>query len=222
MPQQMKDIIIVCEDSYGLDVYSIIEAVNGYDGNARRQSYNVIGFISDNPGVLSGLRVPAPVLGSITEWVPKDGTLFVMGIRDPLNKEKAAKLLEDKGAHFETIIAPWVLLPQEFEVGRGCMLANYNCKHGSRFGNFVIADSAMCESVEVGDYSTLCPFVNITNARIGKRVFVESHAVVMEHRNVGDDSHLLPGSVVITNVKAGNVVAGVPGKRFRGDFNRSK
>ena len=104
-------------------------------------------------------------------------------------------------------------MPDQFNTGEGCIIGNYSCKHGSEFGDFVIADTVMCESVKVGEYSTLCPFSNITNATIGKDVIIGSHAVIMEHKKVGDGATVLPGSVVLTHVKPNSMVSGVPAKR---------
>lgn len=185
----------------------MIEEINA---KADYPRYNVVGFISNKPDPFESTMCKVPVIGTIDKWIETKNNLFVMAIRDPYRKKAAVQQLKKQGAQFETIIAPWVLLPFEFEAGEGCIIGNYNFKQNSRFGDFVIMDAAMCESVEIGDYSTLCPFVNITSATIGKSVYVGSHAAIMSHLNVGDGSYIFPGSIVVKNVKPGSVLAGVP------------
>ena len=64
----------------------------------------------------------------------------------------------------------------------------------------------------IGDYSTTLGFANIPNAKIGKRVYIGSHAVVLGS-SVGDDAEVCVGSIVIRKVKAGTKVFGNPAKR---------
>ncbi len=205
-----RKIVIVCDDKYGLDIFTIIESINANYHGVDSIKYETIGFISDRSDPFENFASPAPLLGRIEDYENKDGLSVVLAIKDPNKKEAVVKQLKSKGAIFETIIAPWALLPFEFEVGEGCIIANYNCKHKSKFGNFVIMDTAMCETVEVGDYSTVCPFVNLTNGIVGKSVYIGSHSVIMVDRTVGDGAYIYPGSIVVKNIKPGSVVAGVP------------
>ena len=206
-----KNVIIVCDDIYGLDVCSIINAIN----NNQTSSYHIIGVISDQKQPFGNIQSNLAILGTIQDWDPGSvNASYVMGIRNPKRKEFAANLLKKRGAKFETLIAPWVLLPSEFLVGEGCILANYNCKYMSKFGDFVTLDAVMCESVEIGDFSTLCPFVNITSAKIGKRVYVGAHSVIMADKKIEDDVYIYPGSIVVNNIKSGSIVAGIPASKI--------
>ena len=200
-------IIIVCEDTYGLDVLAIVEAINHSNGLNR---YSVLGFICDNIKAFDDMDLPVYLLGKISEWVCSGKERYVMAIRNPLHKQKAAELLKRKGAVFETLIAPWVHTPPEFTAGEGCIIGNYLFKNKSVFGKFVIMDNIICESVEIGDYSTLCPFVNITSSNIGQRVYIGTHSAIVSGRIVGDDAYILPGSIVMGNVKPGSRIAGIP------------
>ncbi|MBP3819895.1 MAG: hypothetical protein J6H31_16540 [Butyrivibrio sp.] len=211
--ENTRDIIIVCEDSYGLDVYTIIQEINIAGVAKESPQYRVIGFLSEDNGILSRFKLPAPFFGSISGWDCGLDAKYVLAIRIPEHKRYAAEMLKARGAAFETIMAPWVQHPSEFEHGEGCIIANYNFKHKSKFGDFVTMDTCMCESVEIGNYSTLCPFVNITTASIGERVYIGSHAAIISGRKVEDGATVYPGSIVMSNVKAGVVVAGVPSSR---------
>ena len=211
--REKTDIIIACEDTYGLDIYLMIRAINTWgDG---RKKYHVVGFVSDAPDPFGKTAPPCPVIGSLSDHDAPENTVYTVAIRDPAHKESAVQALRSRDARFETLIAPWAMLAREYKVGEGCIIGNYCFKSRSEFGDFVIMDAAMCETVSVGDYSTLCPFVNMTNATIGKRVFVGSHAIIMEHRTVGDGAYIHPGSLVLTNVRPGSVMRGVPAKRVK-------
>lgn len=205
-----QDIIIVCEDTYGLDVFMIIQAINA---GVSEIKYNVTGFLNNAPDSWSDITPPAPLLGNVSDWNCETGTSFVIAVRDPAHKKASVETLKAKGAVFETIIAPWVQHPSEFTHGEGCIIANYNFKRNSRFGDFVIMDTCMCESVEIGDYSTLCPFVNITTASVGSGVYIGTHSAVISGRKISDNAVLYPGSIVLNNIRPEMTVAGVPAAR---------
>lgn len=206
----MHDIIIVCEDTYGLDVYMMIEAINS---SRSEKKYTVLGFLNEDVGFWKDIEPPKPILGRISDWRCQTDSKYIIAIRNPMHKRMAVEKLKAYGAEFETIIAPWVQHPEEFEHGEGCVIANYNFKRNSRFGDFVIMDTCMCESVEIGDYSTLCPFVNITSAIIGKGVFIGTHSAVISGKKIGDNTMIYPGSIVLSNIKDNMCVAGVPATR---------
>lgn len=210
---KMRNIIIVCEDTYGLDVYMIIKAINASAPEKHSKKYRVLGFLNDNSDRWAELTLPASVLGRVSDWNCRLEAAYVIAIRKPENKRIAVEKLKAQSVEFETIIAPWVQHPLEFEHGEGCVIANYNFKYRSKFGKFVIMDTCMCEAVEIGDYSTLSPFVNITSASIGKNVYIGTHAAVISARTIGDNVTIYPGSIVLSNVKAGTCVAGVPATR---------
>jgi serine acetyltransferase len=82
-------------------------------------------------------------------------------------------------------------------------------------GDFVNVNGGMVgESAVIGDYCTITGFANIASGKLGKRVFVGSHAVVLKSATVGDDAVVGAGSIVVRNVKAGTTVFGNPAKRI--------
>ncbi|MFT4034177.1 MAG: DapH/DapD/GlmU-related protein [Patulibacter sp.] len=57
-------------------------------------------------------------------------------------------------------------------------------------------------------YSRLAP------VKIGSRVFVGAHAIILPGVTIGNDVVVAAGAVVTTDVPDGSVVAGVPAKRI--------
>ena len=82
-------------------------------------------------------------------------------------------------------------------------------------GSFVhVAGSIIGQDSIVDDFSTTTAFVNIASAKIGKRVFVGSHSVILNGKKVGDDAFVCAGSIVLNNVKPGTKVMGYPAKKI--------
>jgi serine acetyltransferase len=84
-----------------------------------------------------------------------------------------------------------------------------------KIGNFVhIAGSMIGQDSIIGDYSTTTGYSNIVSASLGKRVFVGSHAVILNERKIGDDAFICAGSIVFHHVKPGVKVFGYPARKI--------
>ncbi|MBQ9433218.1 MAG: hypothetical protein IJU26_03275 [Synergistaceae bacterium] len=211
----MQDIIIVCAGSYGKDLYRLIGSINRHaKAEGKEEPYNILGFLSDVPDALDGIKIDSKIIGDIQNWQPKGSEVYALGISSPKSKEKLSTLLKDRGAKFETLVRPGLYIPETTEIGEGSIITAYHIGDNVKIGSFVLLGG--CEvgnDATVGDYSTIMLFSNITNATLGKRVIVGSHAVILENRKVGDDAFVCVGSVVVRNVKPGTKVFGVPAQR---------
>lgn len=210
----MKDIIIVCAGSTAQEVYSVLDVIN-HDAAERGQEpvYNVLGFIDDNPNAVLADYVTAPILGGIRDWHPMGDEVYTMGNSNPKAKEKLVSILKPRGCRFETIIAPYARVKPYAQVGEGCIITAFNINNGAKIGDFVnIQGSMIGGQTEIGDYSTTLGFANIAQAKVGKRVYIGSHAVVLGVP-VEDDAFVCVGSIVVRKVKAGTKVFGNPAKR---------
>ncbi|MBR0258394.1 MAG: hypothetical protein IJQ58_11695 [Synergistaceae bacterium] len=210
----MQDIIIVCAGGYGREVYALIRGINSAKAEGREEPYNILGFLSDVPDALDGIKIDAKIIGDIQNWQPKGNEVYALGISTPKSKEKLSEMLKARGAKFVSLVAPSVYISETIEIGEGSIItAGSSIGDNAKIGRFVnIAGSMVGQDAIIGDYSTTTGFTNVTNAVLGKRVFVGSHAVIMNKKKIGDDAFVCVGSVVVRNVKAGTKVFGVPAK----------
>lgn len=89
-------------------------------------------------------------------------------------------------------------------------------------------------AVSIGDHCSLGPFVHIMDAdfhdlhdhslpgksapiRIGHRVWLGAHVIVLRGVTIGDGARVLPGSVVTKDIPAGVLAGGVPAEVMRAD-----
>lgn len=209
----MKDIIIVCAGGFGCEVYDLINQIND-DAllKGKEVPYNILGFLSDVDVDLKSQYVDSRIIGDIQTWQPRGNEVYALGISNPQAKEKLANLLKSRGACFETLISPDSYISRHVQMGEGCIVRGSSfVDRGTQIGAFVnIMGSMVGACAEIGDYSTTTGFVNITNSKLGKRVFVGSHAVIMNNRKIGDDVFICACSMITTNVKSGKKMFGVP------------
>lgn len=211
----MQDVVIVCAGGFGREAYALIRSINRAAVKENKEEpYNVLGFLSDDPYALDEINIDKKIIGTIQEWQPRDSEVYVLGISNPKAKEKLSNMLKDRGAKFISLVSPKVYVPDTTEIGEGSIISAYSVGENVKIGRFVnIAGSMIGGNAVIGDYCTTTGFTNITNAILGKRVFVGSHAVIMNKRKIGDDAFICVGSVVFNNVKPGTKVFGIPAKK---------
>jgi len=207
----MKDLIIAGAGGFGREALALAKTLNNIEPR-----WNIKGFINDIPDALDGVKCSHGIIGTIKDWQPSDNEVFVMGVSSPAGKEKIASILKSKGAQFITLIHPYAIVNEYVTMGEGCIInGRSSIGDGAILGDFVnLAGSMVGQDAEIGDFSTTTGYANITNAKLGKRVFVGSHAVILNKRKVGDDAYICAGSIVFSNVKPGIKVFGNPAKKF--------
>ena len=205
----MKDLIVVGAGGFGRETIYVAERIN-----ENNPQWNIKGFIDDNLSALDNVTCDYPIIGRIQDWMPAENEVFALGISSPLLKEKLSSALKERGAKFETLIAPKAFINKHVTIGEGCVVLGGSIGDCVKIGNFVhVTSSIIGQDSEIGDYCTTTAFANIVSAKLGKRVFVGSHAVVMNNRKIGDDAFICAGSIVFSHVKANTKVFGNPAKK---------
>ena len=204
----MKKLIIVGAGGMGRKVFVCLKRLN------TEHRWNIIGFIDDNENALEGKKCDLKIIGTIKDWKPIEDQVFVMGISDPRTKHIVSDYLIEKGAKFETIISPDVIMGDYVSIGTGSVIMTpYNVESGVQIGKFVtMLGSTIALDGNLGDYSTTGGFANLTCANIGKEVYVGSHAVILSNVKVNDRAYIGVGSIVMRDVPAGAQVYGNPAR----------
>jgi sugar O-acyltransferase (sialic acid O-acetyltransferase NeuD family) len=206
----MKNIIIVGAGGFGREILYLIKDINKIN-----PTWNIKGFIDDNASALNNIKCDYKIIGSINEYEPDRADFFAIGIANPKTKEKIINNLKSKDAKFATLISPYAYISGYVELGEGCIIFPMSTIGDcAKIGNFVhVAGSMIGQDSIIGDYSTTTGYSNIVSATLGKRVFVGSHAVILNERKIGDDAFICAGSIVFHHVKPGVKVFGYPARK---------
>ncbi len=206
----MKKLIIVCAGGFGKEALNLAQKIN-----KNIHQWNILGFIDDTKTIGTEVFRGYKIIGSIHDWEVQEEQYFALGISKPQAKEKIYNLLKSKGAKFATLINPNITIPEEMIIGEGCIITSGWIGLNNKLGKCVHIAGSMIGGSDIDDFSTTTGFSNIAAAHIGKRVFVGSHAVVLNGRKVGDDAIVAAGAIVMSNVKAGTTVIGNPARIFK-------
>lgn len=176
--------------------------------------WNIVGFLDDNRHALDNVKCDLKIVGKISDWEVKSNQVFAMGISTPHIKRIISDKMIEKGAHFETIVSPDVIMGDYVEIGEGSVIMTpYNVESGARIGKFVtLLGSTIALDGQLGDYSTTTGFANLTYAKIGKEVFVGSNTVILHNVTVGDGAYIGVGSIVLKDVPPYTQVFGNPAR----------
>ncbi len=204
----MKDLYIVGAGGLGRKVFVCLRRLN------TDNRWNIIGFLDDDQNALNNVKCDLPVAGSISDWEVEENQVFVMAISNPHTKHVVSDMLLARGAKFETIVSPDVIMGDYVEIGEGSVIMTpYNVESGAHIGRFVtMLGSTISLDGFIDDYSTATGFANLTYAKIGKEVYVGSNSVILHNVTVGDGAYIGVGSIVLRDVPPYTKVFGNPAR----------
>jgi sugar O-acyltransferase (sialic acid O-acetyltransferase NeuD family) len=166
------------------------------------------GFIDDVVQELPGYDLPR--LGSLQDYTPASGDLFLVALGDPAKKRQVVELLQTRGGRFATLRHPTATVVRTASIGEGVIMCPYTmAMPDARIERFVtlINYSGIGHDSTCGEFSTLSSLVDVTgNVQIGKDVMIGSGARLLPKITVGDGATVGAGSIVVRSVKPGMTV----------------
>ena len=174
------------------------------------------GFIDDRP-----IELPqyAPRLGSIQDYVPRDGDMLAMAIAKPSIKKQVSGMLKDRGASFANVIHPSTTVVRTAQVGEGLIMCPQTMlMPDTKIGDFVtiINFSGVGHDSIIGDFTTFSSLCDVMgNVTVGSEVFFGSGSRLLPGITVGDGATIGAGTTVVRSVKPGNTVYNLPPKTLK-------
>lgn len=154
------------------------------------------------------------------EYLGTNDKRFVLGIGKPSLRLKLASELKELGGEMHTVISTKSSVGKfENIIGKGsCLLQQVIVENSNTIGEgtLVHVGSLISHDVVVGNYTEISPYVKLLGkVKIGNLVSVGTGAIILPGIHVEDNAVIGAGSVVTKNVKAGEVVVGVPAKPLK-------
>ena len=209
----MKKIIILCAGDFGKEVAWLIE-----DINKKTPTYDLLGFLDDNPEKIGRFYNGYKCLGPIVDLnaLNKDNDVYaVIATQDSGFRKRFVETFPNY-SNWETLIHPSVNKSDTSELGTGCIVcANCNISVNTIIGDQVIMNlgTTVGHDCEIGNYVSLMSGTIISgHVKIGDEAYFGSNSTVLPEKRVGKRSKVGAGSVVIRNVKDDVSVMGVPAK----------
>lgn len=207
----MKRVLIVGAGGFGREMYHWLLQHPDHG-----RSWKVGGYLDDNAGVLDAFAWPVGVVGAVGVYEPSADDLLVCAIGQPKIKRRVCEALRARGARFLTVVHPSVVLGGAVELGEGVVLCpGVILTSCIRVGELAMINchASVGHDAEVGAYASISGHCDITGyCRVGREVFMGSHAVLIPKVSVGDGAVVGAGAVVIRSVAPGTTVVGNPAR----------
>lgn len=209
----MRRIWILGAGGFAVEVYAWL------DHYLQTADGEFAGFVDDycaESGILGRVGIAPGQCSTVTidDFKPGENDICICALGNPSAKAALLPQLEKRGIRFMTLIHPSAIIGANVEIGEGSVICPNAVISGcNRLGKFSSLNffSSIAHDVTIGDYCTLNPYSVISGkCKLGDRVNVGTHAVLHPGVVVGDDATIGIGSVVLTRVRGGKTVFGVP------------
>ncbi len=210
----MKDLIIIGAGGMGRETAWLVE-----DINAKNNEWNLLGFIDDEKKKQGKDFNGYKVLGDFSYLYSKRDIYYVCAIA---NARLRKKIIEEKCKKLPiipaTLIHPSVIISKYNKIGEGTIICagtiiTINTSIGIH--NIINMDCTIAHDVVMEDYVTVYPSVNVSgNCSIGNCVELGVGTQIIQGKNIGENSIIGAGAVVVKDIEKNITVVGVPAKNI--------
>ena len=215
---QRRPLVLIGSGGFGRETAEVVRAVN-----AVSRTWDLLGFLDDDPA-LHGTEIDGiPVLGPIDQARTRfEAAALIVCTGHPGNyvsRKQIVDRLDVPAMRYATLVHPTAVLPTTLELGVGSVLqAQVVATTAVRIGAHVavMPDVVFTHDDVVEDFVTFGAGVRLAGrVRVEEGAYVGSGALVRENRRIGAWSLVGMGAVVTTDVPASEVWAGVPARFLR-------
>lgn len=210
----MEKIAIVGSGGFAREVLTLIN-----DINTIKPQYEIVGFVGvDKSHAVHGY----PIIGSDEEVsLIKEPLSLVIAVGEPHMKEKIRSKYNNPLISFPTLVHPTVLIgdSQSISFGEGCVVcAGCILTTDIQIDKFVTLN-LMCtvgHDTTIESYSSFMPSVNISGeVFIHKGVYVGTGAKLINQLEIGENTIVGAGAVVVKSLPDNCTAVGVPAKPIK-------
>lgn len=195
----------------------ILDAVLDAQDIGKRPSFTVAGFLDDNQELWGQDIYGYPVIGPLSRIHDLDDVMFVNGIGSTSTFRRKPEIIGGLGLpdeKFATIVHPSATVSRFAKIGAGTViLQNAVIGTGVQVGRHVhvLPLTVLSHDTQVDDFATIAGGVSVSGrVHLGRACYIGSAAAIRNDVNIGSGALVGMGAVVLKDVAANAVVAGVP------------
>ncbi len=214
----MRGLVVVGAGGFARETVAAVRAVNDL-----RPSWQLLGFLDDDPALHGTERVGLPVLGGLdrmAEWGDTAAVVCVGNPRDHTVRQRVVRRLGLPADRYATIVHPGAHIGSACTIGPGSvLLAGVVLTAEVTVGAHVavMPHVVLTHDGRVGDHATIASGVRLGGGVVlAPGAYLGAGALVREGVTIGEGSLVGMGAVVLRDVPPGEVWVGNPARRLRG------
>jgi sugar O-acyltransferase (sialic acid O-acetyltransferase NeuD family) len=210
-----RDLVIVGIGGMAREARQIVD-----DINADSRSWNLLGFLDDDPAVEGTFVDELPLLGG-REWLTLQGKVaVVLGIGKSTHRRAFDGWIQaNAGNETTTLIHPSASVGDSVEIGAGSLICQgVVITTDARLGRCVILNvsSTLAHDDVVADYVTIAPGAHIAGAvHLDEGADLGIGCTINQGLTVGRWSIVGAGAAVVQDVPPNSTVVGVPAREIK-------
>lgn len=212
----MKELYIIGSGGFGREVAWLVERVNQVN-----PSWNLVGFIDDNPNTWGTECNGYEVLGGTEILNNSDDEVWVVcAVGAAKTRKKIVEKIQNmEHVKFATLVDPSVINSSYVEIGEGSIIcAGTILTVNITVGKHVIInlDCTLGHDDVIEDYVTIYPSVNVSgNVKVGTMTELGTGAKIIQGMDVSSEVILGAGAVVSKSLREPGTYVGIPAKKIK-------
>lgn len=218
----IKRLVVLGAGGTGQDAVDFLSAINAAASEVAPGAgpgLECVGFLDDDPDKAGTTVAGLEVLGPLADAAEMEGVRFVDALGSPRSFRQRPSIIDGLGLpdeRFATLIHPTAVISPGAEIGPGCILYPFTMIGAeASLGRHVtvLSHSVINHDCRIGDFSILASGCTVSGAvRAGRCCYLGAGCTTRDGVAIGDEALVGAGSVVLKDVSAGSVVAGVPAR----------
>jgi sugar O-acyltransferase (sialic acid O-acetyltransferase NeuD family) len=211
-----RDLVIIGAGGFGREVAQLVRDLNA----ARPGSWNLLGFVDDDPSKRGTEVGGLPVVGDL-DWLlaSMSAPAVAMGLGAPCLKARINARLAAADLESPVLVHPSAWIGERVTLGAGTLVtAGCILTTDISVGRFVTLNlgCTVGHDAEIADHATLAPGVNVSGAaRVAEGADLGTGSSTIQGVHVGRWSTLGAGAVVARDIPPNVVAVGVPARPIR-------
>jgi sugar O-acyltransferase (sialic acid O-acetyltransferase NeuD family) len=210
----MQDLVIIGASGFGKEVAWLVEEIN-----RATPTWNLLGFLDDDPARHGSSSVGYPVLGPLDWMQSHSGVASAIGIGEPRVRRRVANRAAAFGAWFPALVHPDVRLHPSVRVSPGVLICAGNIltveidlgQHAH-----VNLSNTIGHGAVLGDFCTIYPGNSISGDIVLEAgVSLGTGGSIIQGRRVGNGTTVGAGATIVRDLPPDVVAVGSPAKPIR-------
>jgi sugar O-acyltransferase (sialic acid O-acetyltransferase NeuD family) len=208
---KMKNLLIIGAGGCGREAMQWAKDINNH-----KTTWNIKGFLDNNPDSLKKVSCDIPNLGSEDNYQIQKDDEFVCAIGSSKVRTKVIEKMIARGAVFTSLVHPTAVMADTAKLGKSVIIYPFALiSDNASIGDYSIINmySSVAHDSVLGKCCTISAHCDITGmCTLGDNVFMGTTSNMIPGSRIGNDVYICAGSTVMTKIRDSKKVLGNPAK----------